>query len=265
MNDGQNYLQQEWYAFTDFLFRPDYFISNSFSFRYNHYNFSEKVDTIPGFEVAPQEVQEFFSLNWFFKNDHRDAHDYPLKGYRIDLELNHSIPYRIAHNSYLKTNVSYYRQLQGRFYYSAGFSGKLTFARSQPYYLQQGLGYGHDYVRGYEYYVIDGQHFALLKNNLKFALVPQRTDKISFIPTEKFNKIPWAVYLTAFADAGYVYHYDNPDDNRYSSGNFMENSLLVGYGCGLEVATYYDFVIRAEVSRNRLGQTGIFLHFSTAI
>jgi hypothetical protein len=113
--------------------------------------------------------------------------------------------------------------------------------------------------------VIDGQHFALLKNNLKFALLPQRTETIGFIKTTKFNTIPLALYLNAFVDMGYVYHYsENPADGIYA-GNTLENSFLIGYGIGIDFTTYYDIVIRVEGSMNRMNQPGLYLHFIAPI
>ncbi|MEI2421427.1 hypothetical protein V6O07_14230, partial [Arthrospira platensis SPKY2] len=70
-----------------------------------------------------------------------------------------------------------------------------------PYYVQEGLGYGH-YVRGFEYYVIDGEHFALGRANAIFQLVAPRTQRAEFIPMEAFRTLYFALYLNLFADAG---------------------------------------------------------------
>ncbi len=265
INNSQNYLQRKWFAFCDLLFRPDFYNTHSFSLRFDQYQFSDQVDTIPGFLYSANSSQRFFSLNWFFKNDHRDVHDYPLNGSYFDVEVNHSFPYQVARNSYFKGNFRLYRQLFNRWYFAGGFTGKVSFASTQPYYLQRGLGYGRDFVRGYEYYVVDGQHYALFKCNFKFALVPQRIDNIGFLHSIKFNSIPWAIYLNAFIDAGFAYHYPNEGADKNSSGNSLENSFLTGYGIGIDFATYYDVVIRMEAAINGLGQPGIYLHFTAPI
>jgi hypothetical protein len=210
-------------------------------------------------------VQQFVSFSYFYKNDHRDVQYYPLKGYYLDIELNHSVPYATAYNSFMKTNLRVYGQLYNRWYWASGFTGKLSFEKEQPYYLQRGLGYGGDYVRGYEYYVVDGQHFALLKNNLKFALIPQRVAQLGFIRSAKFNTIPLALYMNAFVDLGYVYHYQVSASNGFSTGNTLENSLLIGYGMGLDFTTYYDIVVRLEGSMNRWLKPGVYLHFIAPI
>jgi hypothetical protein len=116
-------------------------------------------------------------------------------------------------------------------------------------------------VRGYEYYVIDGKDFILWKNNFKFALIPQRDITLDFIRSPKFNRVPYALYLNVFADAGYVIY----DGDQNDKTNDLRNSLLVGYGVGLDLATYYNVVVRVEASMNGKGIPGIYLHFVAPI
>ena len=252
-------------GFTELIVRPDFYSTHTFRVAYSHYDFDSSIRNIPGFVLSEQDIQQFISFSYLYKNDHRDVQYYPLKGYCLDVELNHDVPYETAHNSYVRTNLRIYAQLCHRWYWASGFTGKLSFEKTQPYYLQRGLGFGRDFVRGYEYYVVDGQHFALLKNNLKFALLPQRVEKLGFIHTTKFNTIPLALYLNVFADMGYVYHYPGSPSGENNTGNTLENSFLIGYGLGLDFTTYYDVVIRVEGAVNRMGQPGLYLHFIAPI
>jgi hemolysin activation/secretion protein len=127
--------------------------------------------------------------------------------------------------------------------------------------MQRGLGYGRDFVRGYEYYVVDGRNFLLWKNNLKFALIPQRDFSMDFIRSPKFSRVPYALYLNVFGDMGYVWY----DGDQSDKSNDLRNSLLIGYGAGLDLTTYYDIVIRLELSTNLKGIPGIYLHFMAPI
>jgi outer membrane protein assembly factor BamA len=265
MRSNSVYLKKLINGSAELNFRPDYFSTHTFRLTYSWYNFDSVIRTIPGFVMLAQNVQQFVSVSYLYKNDHRDVQYYPLKGYCLDVEVNHAVPYETAHNSYVRTNLRIYFQLYNRWYWASGFTGKLCFGKIQPYYLQRGLGYGRDYVRGYEYYVVDGQHFVLFKNNLKFGLLPQRVQKLGFIQSEKFNTIPLALYLNAFIDMGFVFNYSGtlPDDKN--DGNTLENSFLIGYGLGLDFTTYYDVVIRVEGALNRMLQPGIYLHFIAPI
>jgi hypothetical protein len=128
-----------------------------------------------------------------------------------------------------------------------------------PYFIQSGLGYGRYFVRGYEYYVVDGQKIGLLKANLKFALLPTRVLQINQLKSEKFSKLHYAFYMNLFTDAGYSEGKYKPDETTLSG------KLLYSIGLGLDFVTYYDKVLRIEYSLNRLGESGIFVHFIASI
>jgi hypothetical protein len=81
----------------------------------------------------------------------------------------------------------------------------------------------------------------------------------NFIPTDKFSKLYYAIYLNLFTDWGYVV------DNRKNVYNPLANEINIGYGLGLDFVTYYDFVLRLEYSFNKSGQSGFFIHFMPSI
>ena len=60
-----------------------------------------------------------------------------------------------------------------RFFLGSSFKGKWSSNGYQPYFAQRGFGFD-DYVRGYEYYVVDGQDFWLSKTVLKSDCEPRR-------------------------------------------------------------------------------------------
>ena len=83
--------------------------------------------------------------------------------------------------------------------------------------------------------------------------------KAGFIPSEKFSTIPYAFYMDVYADYGYV------QDNEFFANNPLTNSNLYSYGAGIDFTTYYNLVMRAEFSINKMGQKGIFIHFTAPI
>jgi hypothetical protein len=67
--------------------------------------------------------------------------------------------------------------------------------------------------------------------------------------------------MNLFTDIGFVNNaYTQPGLN-----NTFENKLLLGYGVGLDFVTYYDIVIRLELSTNIEQETGFFIHFQAPI
>jgi len=258
-----DYPKQLWDCFLQLFWRPNIYTKQLFEIHFYQYHFSDSILKVPGFSFdnTTNNVQ-YFSFLYQFKDDHRDIHFYPLNGYYFDvILLQNGFFGEKINTSSITALFRKYWQLYPRWFFASGITGKASTTSDPTYFLEQGLGYGRDYVRGYEYYVIDGQDFFVLKNNLKFALLKQHVNKLSFIRSTKFNTFPYALYLNLFADLGYAYN-ESKISNNFNS---LQNTLLIGYGAGLDFTTYYDIVIRLEVSLNRMGDPGIYLHFVAPI
>jgi outer membrane protein assembly factor BamA len=260
--DPANFPRQNLYAFAELLVRPTFYARHTFRAGFNAWFFSDSLLKVPGYMADTSRQLNYFSVYYQYKNDHRDEQFYPLKGYYFDVEMDQNGLWSSPVNEFfIKTNVREYQQIWKRWYFASGFTLKLTLTPQPPYFMQRGLGYGREFVRGYEYYVIDGRDFILWKNNLKFTLVPRHDLTLDFLRSPKFNRVPYALYLNVFGDAGYVWY----DGDRPDKSNDLRNSILVGYGAGLDFTTYYDIVIRLELSVNRKGVPGVYLHFMAPI
>jgi len=260
------YVKKEGFAFVQLLHRKDIYNSHKLEIAYNNYHFDDSLISLnPAYSFKQRSDLEFFSVFYEYRSDHRDFKAYPLTGYYFDAGFE-KIGLGILDNGGLdlleiKSTFRKYWKLNNRFYFAWGLNAKFSNDKVQPYFLLKGLGYGRDFVRSYEYYVIDGRNFGLMKSNLKFALLPPRVFNLGFIPTEKFSKVHFAIYTNLFVDLGFA---DNPQSVP-SLNNDLENSLLLGYGIGLDFVTYYDIVFRTEFSVNRMGEYGFFLHFMAPI
>jgi hypothetical protein len=157
---------------------------------------------------------------------------------------------------YLQSSFHKYWTISPHFYYSAEVEGKVSQNGTQPYYLQHALGYSNSFVRGYELYVVDGNNYALVKNEIKFRILHNPLQPIPIVGLSQFNTSYYSVFITAFSDWGYV-----GAANPNTTNNFLANSPLWGNGFGIDFITYYDLVFRVEYSFNKLGQSGLFLHF----
>jgi outer membrane protein assembly factor BamA len=260
--DKENFLREQWNASLRFTYRSGFFVTHSLRAGFKTYAVEDTVTRLNRdyFPVSSNRL-DFPYLSYFVKWDYRDIRAYPLKGYYIDAEVQ-KVGFMLLKNTlddwYLSCNLKRFLQISRRFYYAASLSEKLTIVRKQAYYNQVALGYG-DLLRGYEYYVINGQHYHLFQSNLKYNLMSTRILKLKFIPTEKFNTIPNAFYVNLFFDAGYV------GDRFYGRQNPMTNTLLYSYGLGLDYVTYYSTVCRIDYSINKFGEKGFFLHFTVPI
>jgi hypothetical protein len=136
--------------------------------------------------------------------------------------------------------------------------GKTTFFDQTPYAIQEGLGYT-NYVRGYELYVMDAEKYVAIKTNLKFNILKKKEIHLDWVPLKKFSKPYFSIYLNAYFDAGYA------EDKMYGESNALSNKWAYGYGLGVDVVAFYDFVVRMEYSFNRENESGFFLHFKKSI
>ena len=194
-------------------------------------------------------------LKYVFKDDHRDNASYPLKGYFLKAEFQHNGFNLFSNHSFtkLETEVKKFNKIGDNFYWASSIKGKFTFQEIQAYYFQNMLGYS-DFVRSYEYYVIDGKYALLMKSNLKYKVASPKKTILPLVRNPGISNFHYAFYLNIFTDIGYV-----GDD--YFNNNLLANNTMVGYGVGLDFVTYYDKVIRVEFSTNKLNEFGFFLHF----
>ena len=264
--DDQDYVMHSVASYLSLIYRKEIYNTHTFRLEYNYRDYADTlIDINPGFIPGGQTKLQYLSFVYQYKSDFRDCKPYPLNGHYFDVELVKR-GFNLLDNGsmdvfYILTTFRKYWRLGKRWYFASGLNSKFSNDEQQPFYMEGAVGYGRDIIRGYEYYVVNGQNFGIFKNNFKFALLPEREFEINFIGSEKFSRVHYAFYLNAFFDMGFV-------DNMYTMpelNNDLENTLLIGYGIGLDFVTYYDIVLRFEYSVNRMGEHGFYLHFRAPI
>jgi outer membrane protein assembly factor BamA len=207
---------------------------------------------------GPSTHTRYLTLGYSFVRDRRDSRAFTRAGQFQELKVDRyglGLLDRAAPNiTTLFVTTKHWFALLPKWTLGLSGRGKYTLG-TPPYHAQEGLGYG-NFVRGYEYYVIDGQHFALGKANLVFQLLKPRTYRMEGVPVEAFRTLYLALYLNVYSDLGYVW------DSRYAAANFLDNRWINGNGIGLDLVTSYDQVLRGEYSINAMGKHGFFLHFT---
>lgn len=267
------YAKKEFYAQTEIYYRKSIHNKHWGKISYADSKVHDSVIILnPDYYYGTPPENKFFTLFYQFRSDFRDYQAYPLTGYYFDIEFEKKgigiFKDPTVNSFHLRSNIRKYINLKGRFYYATGLTIKSAPFWHQPYYYLQGLGYGRDYVRGYEFYVVDGQHYGIWKNNIKFAIIPTRVLKFNFIKSEKFNTLPIAFYLNAHFDVGYSVDdrtdvpatlIPNSEGKMMPFTNPLANRILNGYGVGIDFVSYYDFVFRLEYSVNHRGEGGFFI------
>lgn len=253
------YIRKESFGAITPRWRPNLYNVHRLKLGFTHFWIADTVAKLqPAYFGAGLNRTKYVSIEYEVERDVTDYTVYPLKGYRIEARLRKD-GLRIFDSPIDSWSVEFeyakYWQLHKRWYFSHAQKIKLSSINPQAYSLQQGLGYERDFVRGYEHYVVDGQHFGLLKTALKFAILPFRKVKLNFIKSNKFNTLPLAFYANLNVDVGYVI------DHQFNKGNPLAGSVLLGGGLGIDVVTFYDIAWRAEYSINKRLEHGFFLHF----
>lgn len=229
-----------------------------------NYSYSDVADTIitlnPNYNGAAGNEQKYFSLQYTFSHDKRDIAAYPLDGYKVEatLEKNGLGIFNDVNVLKFRANYSKFVKLPKRFYFSNYTSAYLSTPSSQPYTVVKGLGFRNDVVRGYELYVIHGQHYFMNKTSLKYDIFSGSTEFNNF-PLQQFRHFPYAFYLKTYFDLGYAVNTEQYEGNRY-----LSDQLLFGGGVGLDIVTLYDVVVRFEYSWNSIGENGLYFHITSA-
>jgi len=207
----------------------------------------------PEYYRASRTERQYMRAELYRVLNRRNDFAYPTGGSYFEaiigqtMFLHHSgAPYTTARAKYVK-----YVPLSEKYTYMAGAEGQLRLAGTYAFADNVALGF-RSYVRGYELYVVGGQHYGLFKQGFTRQLVDIKSIDLKFIDNPKFNSIPLALYLNAFADAGYVV------DEVFEEGNPLTNRLLLGSGLGLHAVTFYDIVLRLEYTLNRERDRGLY-------
>lgn len=270
---GENYTLQNYLSTIGLNYRPSIFNIYSAIIGYNRFDYSTKLTELnPGYAPVNASQLNLIKGTLYFRNDHRDSKPYPIKGYFADAEITAQkgifSDNQKFHNTFLYANLNSYSSFNKRWYWTAGTTFKISKIENKPYFLNQGLGYGKDYVRGYEYYVIDGSNYFVARTSIKYNLVKPHINTIKITGSEKFDKIHYTVYFNIFADMGAVFskvQNDAPSSIFLNNVQTLNNKLLRGIGIGLDLVTYYDKVLRIEYSINHFGQGGFYIHFDSSL
>jgi outer membrane protein assembly factor BamA len=254
-------IQEKYFSSFRVQFRKKLYNTHYFNVSHTGISIEDTLAIVNENYIINKETKSsFLSMGYRFVHNKTDYLNYPLKGHYVSFSIN-KIGLGVIDSDinmfFSKLWLRKFFQLSENTYYSTSLEMKLSKDVKQPYFLQEGLGYN-DYIRGFEYYIIDGQQFTIFRNQIRYALLPQSEVIVDYIPFEKFKKIPYALYLGIYNDTGFL------NDNFFAN-NPKANTFLNGSGISLDFVTYYDRILRLEFGFNNFAQTGIFIHFTTPI
>lgn len=261
-NDEANRIRKEVSASAKFSYRRGIYQRNTLELKYTDLSvFDTVVDLAPDYFAAGSDRMRYFTLSYQFVRDKRDAKAYPLHGHLIDFEITRHglaiLPNEDINVTFFAASARKWFQFgKSRIFGGAMIRARILPGPIPPFYHQRALGFS-TYVRGFEYYVIDGQNYVVAKSAFRYQLLKPRIFTFKWFPLEKFNTLHLALYTGLFVDAGYV----QDKASTLSDNNSLGNTWLSGYGAGFDIVTYYDVTFRFEYTFNNLGEGGFYVHF----
>jgi outer membrane protein assembly factor BamA len=251
-----------------YSYRKGYFNTHSFLFGFADFKIADTIFSLnPSYLGLSRHEQRYFNIEYEFARDTRDSRIYPKTGYFIAAAIKKRglgiLP--DEYNSVdLKIQLFSYWKLRKRLYLATGGWYDSNITDNYAFLSQTGLGYL-QFVRGYEYYAVNGSDALLIKSLVKYELIPKKVINLDIWPVRKlhqFNRVPVEVYVNLFFDAGYV---SDKFEMYKIYGNTLVRKMMYGTGAGIDFITYYDKVLRVDYSFNALGESGLFIHWKAAI
>ncbi|UOG75443.1 hypothetical protein MTX78_02340 [Hymenobacter tibetensis] len=232
----------------------------AFDVSYHQESISDSVNLLNPTYYLGRTQRDYVELGLSGVFNQRNTFAYPLTGYYAQAQV---VYRRFADAAappqlLVRTRYARYVALGGPFYYSGAVQGQLRFSRRLSYADNRALGY-EALVRGYDPYVVDGRHYALVQQGVSYRLFDAGQVQLQNVANPKINNIPLVLYLNTFTDAGYV------STPSVVAGNRLPGRLLASAGVGVHLVTYYDRVLTLEYARTVRGQGGFFFRFEFPI
>jgi hypothetical protein len=252
-----NFLQQEFSFGLHYIYKKAIRLQHKVTLSYNNYKVDDTILKLnPHFFPNEDRSQKYLELSYNFTYTGTDIWAYPLHGFIIGATLTRRGFGLMSEvdETVLSFDFSKFFEFFPKTYGSTELIGNVHFPDHQPYFLLKGMGYDEHYLRGLEYFVIEGNHFSVFRNTIKREVLALRVHS-RLLPKE-FSTIPIRVYLKIYGDLGY-------NHSSHPGTSLLNNKLLYTYGLGMDIVTFYDAVLRVEYSINQLGEKGLFLHFKS--
>jgi hypothetical protein len=192
--------------------------------------------------------------------DKRDNRRFPKAGYRLDLETRYLKNSNRGRDK-AESNIVYkkYWKATAQDLFSIHSVARFQWIQT-PYGFKYGrqIGFGNDFVRGYELTSLNAGNFGLVKMDYRRKIwdLSQQVDRIKNWLNIPFD-IPIEMYVNVFTDVSKTFL-----DYQSDRDNSQWGVLLHGYGMGIDFLMFRRFLCSTQYSINRHGEKGIYLHIT---
>lgn len=254
-NNPDDYVRESMRLQFDLTYRPAILTRHTFRIGFTSEKLSDSI-AIRNPNYLPNGLSKINipELSYTIRYYNTDYNMYPLKGFQLEANLTRQGGFKGPIDATtLRIITSYTQPISAKAQIQYQYGGIIRVPFNQPFYTKQLFGYGNIFMRGLEYYVIDGVAGSV-------GRVTGRRQLINFIvplPSSAKNKkkfeVPIMILGKLYGDAGYAY-----DKNPGTS--ILNNRFLYTGGAGIDIVAAYDIVLRFEYSFNQFGENGFFFH-----
>lgn len=233
------------------IYRPAYAATHELKLGLHYLLASDSLlADVPNFLFTKKQFYPELAYRFYYEltNDR----NYPENGWIVDLRASNN-GLGISHGfnqSQAYAYVAKFTKLHYRFSHSLVTRARVSYGQTQPYFFNRAMGFTNDFLRGYEYYLMDGSHYAIVRNDIRYKIFDRNVHQ-DMVPL--FKIIPLKLFAKSYADIGYA-HMQQP------MNNFLNNRILYGGGVGFDLIISYYIHMRIEYSINALGENDLFLH-----
>ena len=261
ISNQQNFIDsvssKNWVGYIEYNYRPALRTFHAFRLSITHQQVDSQVLALnPKYFNSANTKLMYPEFSYVLTYLNVDYIFYPLKGNMAEVSFLKKGLQKNINMWQLSGRYSHSYQLAKKTYAGLEQFGVIKLPFEQPFINQRLFGYRELYLRGLEDYVIDGVAGVLSRQTLRRELVSFYIPTyIKFLKSKQHDRIPFRIYAKTYADVGYVYN-----KNKNLSGNSLTNRMLYSGGFGIDIVSFYDFIIRIDYSFNQLGQKGFFFH-----
>ena len=241
---SENSLKKHLITSVEYSHRESFYNYHFFELKHNNINLNDSIfilNTNYFSEIINSDLG-YLSLRYEFDRDFRDFKNYPLEGFRLNINFEkdglgilgrlNKLKFRIYYSNYIK--------LKNNNYYSFNLSSMIS-SKNQPYFIYEYT----DNLRGYEKYLIHGHSNIIFKNTFKKQMISTTISRNNDNYFRRIKNIPFKIYGKVFFDSGYVWKYDLSENNLN-----LNNKYLYSYGIGFDFVTIKNLSFSSELSRN---------------
>ncbi|CAN5729869.1 hypothetical protein BH11BAC4_BH11BAC4_14370 [soil metagenome] len=253
-----DFVRNNWSLSASYQSRKGFFSRNFYTFTYTYTHVDDSVLAFkynPNYFGKPGSSVGIPDLSYTYQYANIDHVNYPLTGttggfsiLKRGLGWNGGINMLSLEGAYVK----YRSYFKNRLYSSFQLYSKVKLPFQLAYINQRGLGYGELYLRGQEYYVVDGVASMVAKLTLKKKVISFKIPT-QFLRIRQLPNIPFTFFAKVYGDVGYSYA-----EREFESR--LNNRLLYSGGFGIDILSVYGFTLNLEYSFNQFGENGLFLH-----